>query len=289
MKRIVLIISFLILQAGCNNENNIPRKQESGLKNPPGRIISLAPAITEELYLLGADKLLVANTYYCKRPEDAARKRKIGNLKNFDVELILELEPDVILCTTLANRNKINKLKQLGIRIVEFPPPGSYKEICENFLHLGESIGKKETAREIIEKYNNKTNQIRELTGHLPDKKIFMQIGANPLVTVHREYFINDYIKYSGGINISREAVSNLYSREQVVFADPDFIIIVNMGIASEDEKKIWLRFDTITAVKNGNIYIVDSDIFCNPTISTFYESLRNLTLILHPELEKRI
>ncbi|MBN2040434.1 MAG: ABC transporter substrate-binding protein [Spirochaetes bacterium] len=288
MKRIyLLIILLLTFSSGCTEGtdpsllkgHDIPAVQ-------PERIISLAPAITEELYLLGAQNILIANTYYCKRPDDAVKKEKIGNLKNFDIELILELKPDLILCTMLANRNKTTKLKQLGIKVVEFPPPTSFDEICENFLNLGKTIGKKEKAEEIISDIRGRIDVIKNRTAKLPSKKIFMQIGANPLVTVHRDYFINDYIKYSGGINIAGNAASNRYNRENVLLGNPDVIVIVNMGIASDEEKKLWEKYTTITAVRNKDIYVVDSDVFCNPTISTFFESLKILTGFLHPELE---
>jgi iron complex transport system substrate-binding protein len=116
----------------------------------PRRIISLAPAITEELFLLEADDLLVANTYYCKRPDKAKKIQKVGNLKNFDIEKILELKPDLILCTSLANTGKIRKLKQFGIKVTELPPARTFDEICSNFYKLGSAINKKEKAEQII-------------------------------------------------------------------------------------------------------------------------------------------
>jgi iron complex transport system substrate-binding protein len=284
-KKYLFFILLLLFFYNCaNNDSSDTNKNKSSVNSQPEKIISLAPAITEELYLLGAQNILIANTYYCKRPDDAVNKRKIGNLKNFDIELILELKPDLILCTSLANRNKIAKLKQLGINVVEFPPPSSFDEICENFLNLGETIGKKEIAENIISQVKNEIDSIRKRTKKLSKKKIFMQIGANPLVTVHKYYFINDYIRYSGGINISGDATSNLYSRESVLLGNPDVIIITNMGIASDEEKEIWEKYTTINAVKNKDIHIVDSDVFCNPTLSTFLESLKILTKILHPE-----
>ena len=66
-------------------------------------------------------------------------------------------------------------------------------------------------------------------------------------------------------------------------------MIIVNMGILGEEERANWMKFPSITAVKEGKIFIVDSDVFCNPTISTFLEALKGTVLILHPELKQEI
>ena len=46
--------------------------------NPPGRVVSLAPNITEILYAIGAGHLLVGNTRYCKYPPEARKVPKIG-------------------------------------------------------------------------------------------------------------------------------------------------------------------------------------------------------------------
>ena len=132
MRKIFCLYVLLYFLGGCGNDNStgLYTNKEKSLS----RIISLAPAITEELYLLGADNMLIANTYYCKRPEQAKNKMKIGNLKNFDLEKIVKLAPDLILCTTLANENKIKKLKQLDINVIQLPPSRSFEEICANFL-----------------------------------------------------------------------------------------------------------------------------------------------------------
>ncbi len=297
MKKI--IISLLVLtciMTDCGREEtaavtDVQLPAEAQVNSPesqvrPARIISLAPAITEELFLLDAENLLIANTYYCKRPDRAKIIRKVGNLKNFDIEKVIELKPDLILCTTLANTGKITKLKQFGIKVTELPPARTFEEICSNFYKLGSAINKKDKAEQIITDVKSQVEHIKQLTKNISKKKVFMQIGAKPLVTVNRDYFINDYIKYAGGINISGSAISNRYSRESVLAENPDVIIITNMGIASDEEKRNWKKYPALTAVKNNDIYIVNSDVFCNPTIITFLESLKAVTQMLHPDIK---
>jgi iron complex transport system substrate-binding protein len=296
MKKIIKIFILFCLIFKCGGEEKASvtgsqtdpalKANSAELDDSPRRIISLAPAITEELFLLDAEDLLVANTNYCKRPEKAKKIKKIGNLKNFDIEKILELKPDLILCTTLANAGKIQKLKQFGIKVTELPPARTFDEICSNFSRLGTAISKKKKSEKIIADVRRQVEDIKALTRNLPKKKIFMQIGAKPLVTVNRDYFINDYIKYSGGINISGNVISNRYSRESVLAENPDVIIITNMGIASDEEKQTWKKYPSLTAVRNNDIYVVDSDVFCNPTITTFLESLMAVTKILHPDIK---
>ncbi|MFH0977408.1 MAG: helical backbone metal receptor [Spirochaetota bacterium] len=288
-KFIINILSIILyLITGCGNKYDAETgsiADSSSVKNP-ARIISLSPAVTEELYLLDAGNLLVANTFYCNRPPDARKKKKIGNMNDFDVETALRLKPDLIFCTDLADKKKIRKLKQLGITIMEFLTPEKFTDICTDFLRIGKAINKTEKAEAIIYAVKADIASKKEKTQSLPKKKVFIQIGTKPLFTIDRHYFINDYIESGGGVSISKKAASGLFSRESVVAANPDVIIITAMGIASIEEKEIWKRYPTINAVKNNDIHIVDPDVFCNHTVSAFAESLKQIIAILHPEIK---
>jgi len=90
----------------------------------------------------------------------------------------------------------------------------------------------------------------------------------------------------AGGINIAAHARNGLYSREKVLEANPDVILIVTMGIVGQKEKKAWEEFKTIRAVREGRIYVVDSYKLCSPTPVTFVEFLGKLARLLHPGLE---
>jgi ABC-type Fe3+-hydroxamate transport system substrate-binding protein len=287
MKRIIILILFIFC---CSDQNNSttavkPVNFINSDNKIPQRIISLSPAITEELYLLGAEDRLVANTFYCNRPEAAKKKLKIGNLMNFNLENVLELKPDLILCTSLANRKKINKLRQLNINVIETQPPKSFQQICDNFLKVGKAIGREEKAKQIAADIRLQAENIQKITENLPKKNVFIQIGAKPLKAVNRDYHLNDFIKYSGGINIYENSTLNTFSRESVLLADPDIIIIASMGFASDEEKKTWKKYKNMKAVKNNNIFIVDSNIFCNFALSSFIEALNISVSLLHPEV----
>ncbi|MCK4519916.1 MAG: ABC transporter substrate-binding protein, partial [Candidatus Omnitrophica bacterium] len=121
-------------------------------QNFPQRIISLGPSITEQLYLLSAQDRLVGCTIYCKRPKEAKSKEKVGTVVEVNLEKIIGLKPDLVLATSLTNFKAIKKLKDLGIEVVSFFPPKNFDEICEQFLELGEIIGKEKKAEKIISK-----------------------------------------------------------------------------------------------------------------------------------------
>ena len=68
------------------------------------RVISLSPGITETIYALGLQDLLVGDTDYCDFPPDAQHKPKVGGAINPSLEAIADLHPDLVLATKSLNR-----------------------------------------------------------------------------------------------------------------------------------------------------------------------------------------
>ncbi len=251
----------------------------------PKRMVSLAPTVTENIYLLGAGDRLIADTTYCEVPPEARDKEKVGTVIQANIEKIISLNPDLVLVSSLARPRQLRKLESLGIPVARFDYPRSFEEICRHFLRLGEITGERDKAEKIIVDTKRQVAKIREKTKGLPRKKVFIQIGIKPLFTVTKDSFLNDYIEFGGGTNIAVHARSGVYSREKVLELGPDVIIITTMGIAGEKEKENWMKFRTIAAVKDNNIHIVDPDKICSPTPVTFVEALKEIAGIIHPEI----
>lgn len=254
----------------------------------PQRIISLSPILTENIYLLGAEDRLIANTIYCVNPPEARQKEKIGTIIQANVEKIVSLKPDMVLAISLTNPRQIKKLENLGIRVVRFLQPENFSEICQQFVKLGDIIGRGEKAREIIDRVKKDVAAVVEKTANLPKQKVFLQIGIKPLFAATKKSFTNDYVVFGGGINIVANERSGVYSREKVLEENPDVIIIAMMGsegAAGAEEKEVWMRLQSINAVKSGRIYIVDPDEVCSPSAVTFLEALKKITRLIHPEI----
>ncbi len=251
----------------------------------PARVVSLGPSLTEEIYLLGAGDRLVGRTTYCKGPPDALMKEAVGTVVEVDVERILALKPDLVLATSLTDPRDVKKLRDLGIRVVVFPQPKSFQDLCRQFILLGRLLGKEKEARAIVSSVQAQVAKIQVRVAGLKKPRVFVEIGARPLFTATGDSFVNDFIRLAGGINIAAHAKSGLYSREKVLEENPDVILIVTMGIVGEREKEAWEKFRTIKAVKEGRVYVVDSYKLCSPTPVTFVESLKELMRLLHPGL----
>ncbi|MCF7791887.1 MAG: ABC transporter substrate-binding protein [Victivallales bacterium] len=251
------------------------------------RIISLSPTITRQLYLLGAGNEIVGDTTYCNLPEQAKHKTKIGSVVNVNVEKILTLKPDIIIASRLTDKKNISELKKLGLTNIKiFLQPKTYNEICKQFLRLGKLVGKEKKAQDIIAESKRKVNSIVQKTENLPTKKVLVQVGASPLFVSSGNTFVNDVIKFAGGVNIAVNDLTGIYSIEEAVEKKPDVIIVSLMGSMADSSIQTWKKFKTIPAVKNGMIYHIDPDLLCSPNPETFPKLLRKVVEMIHPKLK---
>lgn len=250
--------------------------------NYPQRIISLSTTVTEELYILGVQDRLVGCTVYCNRPKEAEKKEKVGTVMKADLERVISLKPDVVIASGLSDPKQMEKLKSLKINVAYFSAPLSFSQLSDDFIRLGSLVGEEKKAKGIVSKAKKRVEKIKKKTRALPKPKVFIQIGAKPLWTVPGDTLQNDFIEFSGGINIAREVKTGQYSLEEVLKENPDVIIIIEMGTLGDEEKKNWQRFSTLNAVKKNKLYIMDAYSLCSPTPLSFPETLKEMAKILH-------
>ncbi|MCK4768412.1 MAG: ABC transporter substrate-binding protein [Desulfobacula sp.] len=264
------------------------RHQNSNPKNIliPQRVISLSPIITETIYLLNAQDLLIANTTYCNVPEKAKFKEKIGSVIQMNVEKIISLRPDLVIASPLSREKQIKILENHHIKVMKIENPQTFPQMCDITMKIGKILGQTDLAEKIIKDAVREVETIKLKTAHLPRKKVFIQIGMKPLHSANKETFINEYINYGGGINIAENARSGIYSREKVLKENPDIILIATMGTskkAGEIEKQRWMKFSSLNATRENQIYVLDPELILSPTPVTFAKGLKQVLSLIHP------
>lgn len=255
--------------------------------NYPQRIVSLGPINTENIFLLGAGDRLVGDTVYCVRPEAAKKKIKVGSMMEISVEKIVSLHPDLILATGLTSSGLIQKLMSLDMKVVRFDQPSSLAGSCDQFLELGRLLGLEDQARDIIRNVKLEIEKIHQKTTTLPSRKVFLQIGSQPLYGSVNDSFTHDFIELANGINIIGDQANGRTDYEKVIVENPDVIIIAIMGSESGiagREKRKWQQFPIINAVRQDRIHIVDPAVACSPSPATFVEALKLIAGFIHPE-----
>lgn len=240
------------------------------------RVISLAPSITENIYLVGAQDKLVGCTSYCTQAI-ADRVDQVGSTIDINAEKILLLKPDLVLTMEMTKQQDIDALKNLGIRIEVIKTPVNFEEICEQTEQIGQFLGVTKNAEKVIFKSVNQVDSLKEICSDLPKNKIFFQIGADPVFTVLPHTFMDDFILFCNGVNIANGLKRGTMTRESVIAMNPDFIIIATMGGFGEKEKEIWSSYSGLNAAENNKIFLIDSETSCSPTPDNFAKAFADV------------
>lgn len=254
------------------------------LAQQPKRIISLAPSLTKNLYLLDAGDLLVGCTNYCQL-QSGTHAEVVANALDVNFEKAVLLKPDLVITTTLSSPRVIDTFKKLGVNVLVLETPKSFDEICNQFIQLGETIGKKELAEDIISKARKQIDLIKQkVPANAQHRKIFMQIGAKPLFSVVLNTFMNDFITFSGCENIASDLKIGSITREAVLVRNPDIIVVVLMGTMGKEEKDRWETFTDLSAVKKKQVFTMNADDACSPTPLSFVKALDEMIGLIYKE-----
>lgn len=234
------------------------------------KVVSLAPSITENIYLLNAQDKLVGCTSYCTEAV-ADGIETIGSTIDVNVEKIFALQPDIVLTMELTKFQDLETMRKVGLNVVLIPTPKTFDEICEQTIEIGNLLGAEKVAEKVVSKTKNSVNDIIQKNLSLSEKqKIFFQIGSNPIFTVLENTFMDEFILLNNGENIANGMNKGTMTRESVLVKNPDVIIIATMGGFGKEEKEIWESFKGLAAAKNKKIFLIESEIACSPTPDNF-------------------
>jgi len=250
----------------------------------PRRIISLAPNVTENIYLLGAADRLVGVTTQCNWPEEAKRKPKMGDLLTPNYELILEARPDLVISSTAGNdRAAVTKLAGLGVPVY-VTAPRSLDTIFSTVEEIGRVIGREGEGKRLVAEMRGRLDAVqRKVAGRRPLRGFFIT-WFDPLLTPGRLTFENEALALAGVRSISAdiEEFYPRYSLEQVLARDPDVILTIeHTGDPLPDFRKAagWRE---LRAVKEGRVYFL-SEYLQHPS-PLFVDGVEDLAKKLYPE-----
>jgi iron complex transport system substrate-binding protein len=98
--------------------------------------------------------------------------------------------------------------------------------------------------------------------------RTFYQIWSQPLITVNGEHLISQVITLCGGVNIFADlpTLAPAVTPEAVLAADPQVIIASGKARERPDWLASWQAWQHLSAVKNGQLYVIDPDLIQRQT-----------------------
>ncbi len=266
---LLLLLPFLV---GCHKAS----QQEDETQAP--RIVSLVPSVTDQLYDLGCDSLLVGCTSYCSRAV-ADSVTVVGSAIQTNLELLIAQRPTLVFASDFTAPQTISALENAGIKVIQFTNPASYDAIQAQYRQIAEIVGASDLAEQRLAEINQRVDWLKQLNATRPwHPRAFMQIAFDPLFGASTSTYMNDLITFSGCTNIVTVAGNGQLSLEYVVEQDPEVLfLITNHGSESGSEES-WHTLRSVTAVQQSNYCPLPGEVVSQPTPQHFVEALQLMT-----------
>ena len=259
------------------------------IEEVPHTIVSLAPSNTEILFALGLGDKVVGVTKHCDYPQEASEKQKIGGYSTPDLEKIVALQPDLILASSIHEKEVIPSLEGMGFTVFALEPR-NLAGIMEGMRVIGVITGSEGKAGDAIAGMEGRVSAITDETESLEGLPGVLYITwHDPLWSVGSGNIIHELIDKAGGMNIFQDITGHkVVSLEAVILRNPDVIIACSGHGEAKDKPFQWVREESrlgvIEARKNNRIYEVDADLV-NRAGPRAVDALEWFAYFIHPEL----
>lgn len=252
------------------------------IETEPEKVISLAPNITEMIFVLGAGDKLVGRTDYCDYPKEALEITSIGTLQEPDIEKIVSLEPDLVIASTHFSEESEKQLSDLGIKVLVLYEEHEIDGVYTMLETLGTVINAQEKSLKAVNDMKAVMDETKEVVSGLEAPSVYYVVGFGEYgdYTAGGDTFISQLITLAGGENIAKEVQGWSYSLESLLEADPEIIIIDN---SMKDDFVKAENYKELTAVKNGMVYGIDKNIIERQGFRNA-EGVRTLAEIFHAD-----
>jgi len=230
------------------------------LSCPPQRIISLVPSQTELLFYLGLDQEVVGITKFCIHPKaQFKQKTKIGGTKQYHLDRIEALAPDLII----GNKEE-NEKKQIESLAEKYPVWMSNIIDLSDALSMIQQIGhivdkNKETAI-LVASIEKAFVQLKEqIQQSKVQKRVAYLIWRKPYMVAAKGTFIDEMLNQAGFINaFGDQSRYPEVSEQTLAAAQVDCLFLSSEPFPFQAKHVVELQ----KICPNANIKLVDGTLF---------------------------
>lgn len=260
----------------------------------PTAIVSMAPSITEILFVVGAGDKVVGVTDFCDYPAAAKNLPKVGGYFDPNYEAVLAMKPDLVIL--LDNQDSASiRLGRLGIKTL-LVKNESITDIIDSIRQIGFAVGKKEAGDKLADEMTAKIKAIKKRSVGLRKPKILMSVareygsgGISRIQVAGPKSIYDDLLKKAGGQNVYQGAPVRypLLSGEAVMRLKPEYVIeLVPGGEGKPMMRSLlvndWSRFIKSGHIERKNIYVITDRYAVRPG-PRMIRLLDRLNKIIHP------
>jgi iron complex transport system substrate-binding protein len=200
-----------------------------------------------------------------------------GDLKEWNVEEIAALKPDVVIAASQADPETIKQIKELGIPVVVVSLRGegkqeeaqnprlsdadkAYTQGCEWAVKtLGKLTGTDEKAERIWEFCQESREIVERAVGDIPqDQRVRVFVANEGSQTYGNDKYVGAQLLRAGAVNVAAEEIQGYkeYTFEKLAEWNPDVIIVQDRYKDVYDTILSDPKYQELKAVQDGQVLL---------------------------------
>ncbi|MBD8135872.1 ABC transporter substrate-binding protein [Bacillus sp. CFBP 13597] len=285
---IILLLAIMVMLSGCNNSQKTTEAEktsaktsnqeirtikhemgETEMKNTPKKIVTLELSFVDSLNALGIKPIGISDDnkkdMITKLVGQEMDYTSVGTREQPNLEVISSLQPDLIIADAERHKGIYKDLQQIAPTIVLKSRESTYQENLDSFKTIAKAVNKEDAAEKRLSEHEK---TIKELKSKLT---VDSNMTVLPAVVRDTSFQAHTSSSYDGEL-LERMGLKNAIQQkqphaemnlEQLVEIDPDVLLLANNeGKLLTDEWKDNPLWKDLKAVKNGQVYSVDRDLW---------------------------
>jgi iron complex transport system substrate-binding protein len=259
------------------------------------RVISLVPAATEMLFVMGAGPDVVGVSSFDRFPPEVESLPKVGALVDPDFERILSLRPTLVIVYA-SQTDLIERLSQASIPVHQYvhAVDNGLADVTRTLRLLGARLDRASAAESAAARIEAELDDVRRKVAGRTRPRTVLVFGreAGALRGMYASGgvgFLHDLLEIAGGADVfgdvARESVQ--VSIETLLARQPEVIVeLRTTGLAPArvaQELAVWQGLPGLPAVRDGRVHILTDPALSIPG-PRVGAAARALAAAVHPD-----
>jgi len=239
------------------------------IKARPGRIVSLSPTATEDLYAVGAGPQVVAVDDDSDYPANAPVTKLSGLTPN--LEAIAKYKPALVIASQNSN-GLVSGLGKLGVPVLIEPAAATLSDAYDQIVQIGQATGHAQQASRTVSAMKSEiAADVKQAGMSHKNLTYYWELSSNPYYSVTSSTFIGQVVGLFGLKNIADaadKASDGGYpqlSEEYIVTARPAIIFLADNESADGGQSPAVVAarpgWSAIPAVQKKEIIALNDDV----------------------------
>ncbi len=237
------------------------RQVDVTITQPPQRIVSLLPSLTETVCALGQCQKLVGVDRYSNWPASIAKLPRMGGGIDPNLESVLATKPDLVLMATSARGAE--RLAALGVSVLVLEPR-SHADVQRVIRIMARALDVPEAESERVWRSIDAgvNAAAQSLPAHAIGQLVYFEVGPTPY-GASESSFIGETLQRLGARNILSASLGPFpkINPEFLVRAQPDLIMVGDSSYADMRSRPGWQHLRAMRTQRVCHFTAQESDV----------------------------